>query len=52
MVQQENILYIDWIEIDKHIEAINRYENLAEKIKKLKEYYSNSFKKKRKYEKR
>lgn len=54
----ENVELIDWIEIDKHIEAINRYENLAEKIKALRQYYQEkyifqtNFKKKRKYEKR
>lgn len=30
---------INWQEIDKTIEDNNRYQNLREKIKELKEYY-------------
>lgn len=51
ITEQQDFSDIDWIEIDKHIEAINRYENVAEKINKLRDYYQQK-KKKRNYERR
>jgi hypothetical protein len=32
---------IEWLEIEKQVEAENRYRNLEKKVKKLKEYYRN-----------
>lgn len=40
---------IEWLEIHRQLEAENRWNNLEEKVRKLKKYYKNL---KKKYERR